>query len=220
MAAAVCAVALVSNARSASAQLHWDIGGDVGLTKRFLTSRPLGGSDAGFGPSLGAMAHVALLPMVRIGGYVSADLSPAEGSSLRQFLAVGARVKILSPWPQSPFRAWIFAGFGYAGVYSHRFQRTLFIRPDPELPARPTDVSVEGAGGGFAEVPVGVGASYKLNKPWELFAELGARFGFGFTGSNYTGRAASDPVGVEANLTPIGNDSISLGLSVGIAAGM
>ncbi len=193
----------------------------MGLTKRFLSTRPLSGADAGFGPSLGAMAHVALLPMVRIGGYVSADLSPAEGSSLRQFLAVGARVKVLSPWPQSPFRAWIFAGIGYVGMYSPSFHRTLYIRPDPELPPQATDVSAEGAGGGFAEVPVGVGLSYKLTKTnhWELFGELGARFGFGFTGSNYTGRSASTPSGLEAALAPVGNDSISLGLSVGIAAG-
>ena len=193
----------------------------MGLTKRFLTSRPDGGGDAGFGPSLGLQAHLALLPMVRVGGYVTADLSPAEGSSARRILAVGARAKLLAPWPQSPFRAWLFAGVGYVGVYSPRFQRQLFIPPDPELPPRATDVSVEGAGGGFDEVPVGVGASYKLTKAyhWELFAELGARFGFGFTGGNYTGRSASTPFGVEANLAPVGNDSISLGLSVGIAAG-
>jgi hypothetical protein len=190
------------------------------VTKRFLSNRPIGLADAGFGPSLGLMAHVALFPLVRVGAYASAELSPASDAPVRRFFTFGVRAKILSPWPQSPLRAWFFAGIGYVGVYAPHFQRRLFVQPAPEIPGEATDVRIEGASGGFAEIPVGVGASYKITKRWEFFAEIFTRFGVGFGGKNYAGRIASPPVDFKATLPPFGNDALSLGLSVGIAAGM
>src|SRR5690606_37872691 len=79
-------------------------------------------------------------------------------------------------------------------------------------------VEVEGGGGTFFEVPFGIGASYKLYKPWELCAELGARAGFGHSGTIYDppgpGVAVSDFAGQRAS--PAGLDRFALGLTVGV----
>lgn len=77
---------------------------------------------------------------------------------------------------------------------------------------------VEGAGGSFFEVPFGLGASYKLYKPWELCAELGARVGFGHTGSVYKdpGPQVTVPDFAGQNASPAGVDRFALGLTVGV----
>jgi hypothetical protein len=77
---------------------------------------------------------------------------------------------------------------------------------------------VQGAGGSFFEVPFGIGASYKLRKPWELCAELGGRAGFGHRGSLYTepGPQVSSPGRADSNALPAGEDRFAVGLTVGV----
>ena len=51
-------------------------------------------------------------------------------------------------------------------------------------------------GGGYFEIPAIVGASYRVRKPFVFLMELGGRFGFGFWGSYYDGRAGTDTVSI------------------------
>lgn len=128
----------------------------------------------------------------------------------------GVRAKAMLPWVRGSTRAWLFAGFGYTGVYSRSYRTTLSVaNGDGSLEPRP--VRIEGAGGGFFDVPFGLGASYRFFKPWELCAELGGRFGFGHQGSAYehpgpsiTGSSAAE------NASPAGLDRLAIGLALGI----
>lgn len=187
----------------------------AGATKRFLSSRPAGSGDAGFGPAGQLAAHVALLPLVRVGGYASYDLSPGPGdAAARDVFAVGLRAKVLSPWPRGSFRTWALLGIGYARVHARGYDTRI------DGPAGPRDATVDGAGGGFAEVPIGIGASYKLRKPLELTAELGFRVGFAHHGDAYQAPGAAlvihDAPPASGAMLPPGVDRFALGLTVGV----
>ena len=93
-----------------------------------------------------------------------------------QITSFGARVKLTSPLPLDPLRVWVFAGFGYAAAYGPSYHTTYDY-------GGPRDTLAPGAGGGFFEVPFGIGASYKFRRPWCFTAELGGRVGMGFHGS-------------------------------------
>jgi hypothetical protein len=184
--------------------------------KRFLSSRDNGLADAGFGPVFQLEGHIAILPLLRAGAYVAHDSSPVAGISARQTTSAGLHLRLSSPWPRDPWRVWAFAGLGYASTYAPSYHTALRLSADPTQPA--TDASVQGAGGAFFEVPLGVGVAYKLRKPWELMAELGTRIGFGFNGSVYTSGAVAFPVGSPSQeIVPSGNDSFAIFLSLGIS---
>lgn len=201
--------------RRAGAQLHWDASVQAGATKRFLSSRPSGGRDAGVGPAAQIAAHVALLPLVRVGGYASYDLSPGPGDAgARDVFTGGLRAKVLSPWPRGSFRTWALVGIGYARTHARGYDTRI------DVPAGPRDATVEGADGGFVEVPVGIGASYKLRKPLELTAELGFRIGFAHHGDAYRSPGPAltihDVPPGSGTMLPPGIDRFALGLTVGV----
>lgn len=148
------ALALVTVASPARAQLRWDAQIAGGALKRF-TSGPVSTSVS---PAAGASVHLAVLPLVRGGLYGSLDST---------FLAGGLRAKVLAP-PLGPFqttgvRPFFAAGVGYAAPYT-----------GPQAPAGP---------GGMVEVPLTLGATWPVRKPWgltlELTGRLGAVFGLG-----------------------------------------
>ncbi len=214
--------ALVSS--RAGAQVHWDASAELGIMKRDLLHRPSGAPQAGFGPAGQLTAHVALLPLVRVGAYIGHDISPfasdgsAGGSALapsaRDVTWGGLRAKLMSPWPRGDARVWLFVGFGYAGVYQRSTSTTVGF-PGPGGVA--TERVVHGAGGGFFEVPFGLGASYKLRKPWQLCAELGARAGFGHSGSVYEAPGPrTTGAGGEGHAPPAGIDRFAIGMTFGI----
>ena len=218
-------VSLVSLASyPAAAQVHADVSAQVGVMKRFLTSRPASEpseKNAPFGPAAEVGAHIALLPLVRAGAYIGYDISPSAGSSAggaRDFTWAGARVKIMSPWPSSPFRAWLFAGFGYAGVYARSHATTVSVATGIGNETAPQPARVQGASGGFFEVPFGLGASYNLRKPWALCAELGTRVGFAYSGSAYKAPGPELVVSgaSSAHAAPAGRDAFALGLTIGL----
>jgi len=214
-----CVVASFAlSARTASAQVHWDASAQVGVMKRFLGSRPEGANDVGFGPTAQVTGHVALLPFAYVGGYFGHDISPLPGDgSARNITFGGVRAKGMLPWIGGSGRAWVFLGFGYAGVYSQSFKTTFSI-PTGEGDFERRQVRVERAGGSFVDLPFGVGASYKLRAPFELCAELGGRLGFGFTGSVYTqpGPQVTVPDYAGQNASPAGLDRFALGLTLGV----
>ena len=205
--------------RTAHAQLHWDASAQVGIMKRVLSDRPSGGEDAGFGPAGQLSGHLALLPLVRVGAYFGHDISPLGGdASARDITWGGLRAKIMSPFPRGALRAWVFVGFGYAGVYQ---RSTSAVRNFPGPPGNiviRSDAVVEGAGGSYFEVPYGIGASYNIRKPWALCAELGMRSGFGHSGSVYEppGPQVSSAGRANSNALPAGKDTFGIGLTVGV----
>jgi len=217
---AVGALSLLVCERPAAAQVKWDASAQVGVAKRFIFHRPQGGPDAGFGPALQLDGHVAVLPLLRVGAYLSGDITSA-GPATRQMVGGGARVVGIAPWRTANVHAWLFAGFGYSLVFAPSYHTTVSLSPDDSTPPTPTDALVSQAGGSFYEVPFGVGVAYALRPPFELVAELGGRVGFGFSGSVYEdpGRAFFAPGYLENRLLPAGNDAFSTFLTVGIGFG-
>jgi hypothetical protein len=205
--------------RLASAQLHWDASVQLGGMKRFLVQRAPGTDDVGIGPTGQITAHVALMPLVHAGIYVGHDISPLpDPASARNITFMGARGKVAIPM-SGDFGAYGFLGFGFAFVTQQAFDFPGFPYVSAGGTITRQDAHVESAGGSFFEVPFGVGATYKLRKPWELCAELGARVGFAHTGSVYDelrGAQVKAPGQVDQNLTSAGIDRFALGLTVGV----
>ncbi len=194
------------------AGVHADFGVEGGVMRRFLTSRA-GESDASFGPALEVHGHIAVLPMLRAGLYLATDISPQAGAPARHFYSGGLRAKIMPPWIRTDVvSTWFFTGFGYASMYAPSFHRDTTKMSDP---TRTVDQFFGGAPGHFFEVPIGVGASWRLRKPWNLFAELGGRVGFAHAGPFYDGRTATASGEADSTLTR-GNDAFSLFLTIGV----
>jgi hypothetical protein len=217
--------ALLVFAERAAAQptpVHWDLGAEAGVMKRFTNSADASAPNPGFGPAFEIHGHVALVPTLRVGAYVAYDISPASGIASREFLSGGLRLRFLPPWPGGRIRSWLFAGAGYVASYAPSYASTV-SNVNPGTP--PTAVRVEGVGGGYVEVPLGIGMSYKVRKPWELFAELGTRLGFAFGGSMYDDNGApascatpNCPLTGRPALFPfVGQDSLAVYLSIGVS---
>lgn len=194
----VAAVALASVAfeKTAAAQLHWDAAVEAALDKRFLTNRA-GPSDAGFGPAFRLSSHLALLPLIRMGFYAGYAMSPqsdipetsASGTSvsvLRHMVSGGAEARIFPPFGFTKLKPFLLVGFGY--------QRTF----------------AGSANGGCLETPLGLGASYRVRKPFEIGALLTSRIGFACHGDLYRATSITGTQGP----TVTGQDRF--GLSLGI----
>lgn len=206
-------------AAPASAQLHWDGEVEAGVSKRFLAKRPQGADDAGFGPAVQLAGHVAVIPLIRAGLYAGYEISPLGGdAAARDMIPFGARVKLMSPFPRGDVRAWLFVGFGYTLVSARGYDTTLAVPTGIGGATTPQKVSVQTAGGGFFDVPLGLGASYKLFEGWNLVGELGMHLGFGHSGSVYEspGPQAKVEGAPDNNIVPSGVDRFGIGLLVGI----
>ena len=196
-------------ASSAAAQVHADLGLSAGASQRVLSGASAGGATPGAVAEL--TTHFALAPMVRLGGYLHGELAPTNDLvAPKRMLAGGARLKFAPPWPSGDVRAYLALGAGYVGAYSPAYTQPLAGKP----------ASVDSAGGGFVEVPLSVGLAWRVRKPWTLFAELGARFGFAFSGSLYgdngtRGALLSD--GTPAGIAQTGADVFCASLSLGVA---
>ena len=112
---------------TALAQIHWDAGVHGGASERILAgAKGVGPATALPGPTFGVQGHIALIPFVRVGVYGSFEMSSIDGASApaRNFYAVGAQAKVLSPWPRGDVRIFATLGFGYVGAYAPSFTRT------------------------------------------------------------------------------------------------
>jgi hypothetical protein len=199
-------------AADARAQLHWDASAQAGVSRRVLARAP--GAAASFGPAGQLAAHVALLPFVHVGAYVGLEHSPV-GESSRNIGFAGTRAKGMIPGLSGPVRAWIFAGFGYALAYGTSRGATVLV-PNEMGGTEPRSGRIEGASGGFFEVPFGFGASYTFFKPWAIAVELGARVGLAHSGALYDGPPLTLDAGLPQRTAPDGLDRFGLGLLVGI----
>ena len=122
-----------------------------------------------------------------------------SGAPAREITEAGLRAKVTPPLLALPWRTWAFVGVGYARAYepSHRLEGSADFVP--------------GVAGGFLETRLGVGLGYRLDRTWELFAELGGRLGLLFAGSMY------DPGGCACGEPYQGKDSFALSLSLGLS---
>lgn len=210
------ALVLLAVPRAAHAQsVHWDLGANAGVMYRVYTG---GSGNGGAGPIAGIQGHVALFPLVRLGGYFSHDLSPtSEGGPARNVTSFGLRVKVGSPWPRGAFHAWAFLGLGYSEIYARSFHTSVptGAAGAPGL----QDALVAGAGSRHFDVPLGLGIGYRFWKPWELTLEVGSHFGLGFTGSLYDdpGRAAFAAGQPAISLSPVGSDVVAPFAVVGVS---
>jgi hypothetical protein len=159
---ATAAAFALAAARPAEAQLHADVGVTAGAAGRH--SDAVGRSIVG--PAAALVGHIALLPMVRVGAYGSFETSEDGTLGSRRIAAVGLRAKVLSPWPVAPARMWAFVGGGYAA---------LTASGSAQIPG----------GGHFAEVPFGIGFSWRVSRAVVLLAEAEVRGGFAFGGAYF-----------------------------------
>jgi hypothetical protein len=163
----------------ARAQLHADASAQVGLEKRLLSGRAAGVPDADPGVRAELRGHLALFPFVRVGAYGAFAFAP-QGGAGRSLAALGLHARAISPLPRTErFSVWLSVGAGYARA-----------------------LSTPAGAGGFLEVPVGVGAGYKLRRPISLVGELQATFGAAHHGAAYAAGA--------------GADAVALGLALGV----
>jgi hypothetical protein len=186
--AAILALPLAWSGRAA-AQVRWDLGVLAGVTDRF-TSGDRAAPAPTPGPSAEVHAHLAVLPMLRVGPYAAFDWSPASGAPARQIYAAGLRAKVAVPVLSAPWRAWAFAGAGFADAYT---------------PVKPRSQSIA-----MVELPFGMGLGHKLHGPWEIVAELGARL--------VVARAAIQTADTGGSAAPlVRDDLLAVSLSVGVS---
>src|SRR6185436_8685344 len=123
-------------------------------------------------------------------------------------------LRLASPWPNGDLHGWLFTGFGYASVVAPSYETNVKTAPSITDPR----VGVSPAGGGFFEVPLGVGVGYKFFRPLEIVAELGGSLAFGASGSLYMSRSFTDSQGRTNDFQSAGTErgSIFLGLGLGL----
>ncbi len=189
----------------------------AGISKHVLDQRPYGADDASFGPALQASLHLAMLPLLRIGPFVTYERSSIGPDISRDLVSFGARAKILAPWHPARVPWWVFAGIGYTVAHAGGYSRSILHPTGVGLQTNPVDVTVESAGGGYIGFPLGIGASYTIIPHLDAFAELGATLGFGHSGSLYEspGTHFTAP-GISDYIEPSGSDRVAVALTLGV----
>jgi hypothetical protein len=167
-----------------------------------LGPEPAKNPDAG--PTLVLSGHLAVLPLLRGGVYVSHDFSPISGADLREITAFGLSFRVFSPWPRNALRPWLGVGLGYAVAYAPGYSVTA-------MGAGPSPVTelVSGTAGGFFEAPLGLGGSVRLSPRFELIGDVGVRIGFGFGGSMYNRGPNVSTSGVPTRGLPAAGDDLA-----------
>jgi hypothetical protein len=170
--------------------LRWDASAQAGLAKRLTTGGAPGAGSPDFGPVVQLETHVAVIPMVRGGFYLAEDLAPVSGG-VREFTAAGLHARLSPPLLDAPWRTWLAFGLGFSVGYD----------------------TARAVPGELFDVPVGLGLGNKVGAHTLLFAEGGARFGFGHYGAMYDGSAAAST----SSGTYLGHDVVALSLTVGLS---
>src|SRR5258706_5883055 len=109
--------------------LDWDVGAGAGVMHRVMTGS--GPSAAAQGPGIAGelRAHVALVPLVRLGPYLAYGVAPPGGATERQIASAGPRARVSPPLVHRPWRPRAFAGLRYARALSPRARGRLLQIP-------------------------------------------------------------------------------------------
>lgn len=169
------ALGWLAKASPAAAQVHWDTSAEVGLEKRFLKNRPLGAGDASLGPLFRATAHLALLPLARVGVYGMLGLSPVSSGPLRTQFGGGIEARLVPPLGLRTVHPFLFVGVGY--------MRT--VTPAYDVVTSQGGFHTSPTSGGCLDIPLGLGATYRVRKPIEVGLVLGTRFSALCHGDSY-----------------------------------
>lgn len=152
-------------AASAHAQLRWDLGARIGAGKRYQGEGGNGGSEAG--PAAELTLHTALLPLLRVGPSLSAEVSPVYGRPTRRHYGVGLEARLFAPLPWPKLRP--FAYVGVRGVVARQGQNELH----------------DSGGGAYMTVPFGIGASVYIVKSLRFVTTFGGEGAFLHGGTLY-----------------------------------
>jgi hypothetical protein len=198
-------------APEAWAQAHWDLGAETAIEKRFLRDLPPEGTgDAGFGPLVRVTGHVAFFPLLRVGLYGAFELSPVSGGPLRTQVSGGLDLRLTPPLPLGlrDFRPFLFFGAGYMRTFT----------PGSALKIAGAEVTTKAASGGCLDVPLGLGATYRVRKPFEIGAVLGTRFAALCSGDTYPDApkypSVSPPESAVLPRAALGKDIFALSLGL------
>jgi hypothetical protein len=184
--------------------VRWDVGAELGALQRFTRGGDAGAPRPTIGPGAALLAHVALVPMVRLGAYVAYDASPVDGRSVRELVEGGVRLKVTPPILPRPWRAWLFAGLGYAWA----FQPSYALTPAAGSAGPVVAPAVEG---GILDLPFGLGIGWRVQPEWTVFAELGGRASLIAAGAMEEAPHCLCPGAF------VGKDSFAVGLSLGVS---
>jgi hypothetical protein len=212
--ALLAAAAVLLVAPAGRAQLRWDVGAEAGVQSRGTFESGAGAPGRGVGPVFELQGHVALIPMVRIGAYVSYDITPDPPIGTRSFTGGGLHLRVSPPLLPAPWRTWVFAGLGAAYAYAASYHQVV------TLGTQSVDAVFSGASGGMLEVPLGLGLGYRLRglaAPWMVFTELGGRLGVWYWGPLYGEAPYAVATGAGRYGPSPGKDSFALSLSVGLS---
>jgi hypothetical protein len=128
-----------------------------------------------------------------------------------------ALIPFAPPLLGGPWRTWLALGIGYAYAYAPSYPAQVTFAGDPQ----PSTVTIDTATGGMFDVAPAIGLGYRIG-PIMPFAELGGRFGMGFSGTMYDSNAGScghspnHPL-LQACEPYFGQDSFAVSLSVGLS---
>lgn len=164
---------------SASAALNGGV--EYGLVKRNADAP----RDFKLGTGWGAHLEATLIPMINLGPYyLHYELASSERSTSlthdSAFDTLGLRARFMLPLPQSHWKPYAYAGFGYTWL---RYP-TVPLAFEVSQPAMRVG-GYESREGHFFEVPVGIGVAYELARILHLSGDFAVRPGMGFGGTAY-----------------------------------
>src|SRR6185437_1748134 len=105
----VVVLCALSFAPRADAQLHWDASAGAGVMHRWISPSSTS-AQPGFGPSAELAAHLALIPLVRVGGYFGADISPDPRAGTRTLEYGGVQAAAFIPFFPRSMKGWLALG--------------------------------------------------------------------------------------------------------------
>jgi hypothetical protein len=211
--ASLVVAALLLGARPASAQVHWDMNVHAGVARRFFdTGLPEGGT---LGPMAGVAVDVAMIPLIRLGGYVDYEYAYTGEPASPHAISFGLRLKVEPPVNFGGVHFYGFAGFGGAQLVAPGYDQIL-PGTSPDGVQNPV-VHYSATTGTVLEVPFGVGAGWRFARPWELLLELQGRLGVASLGDYFsdTGRPG-DAQGYANPGKVIGTDTLGVFATIGI----
>jgi hypothetical protein len=185
------------------AQVRSDVGAcaSSGFRVRSDTPDPVAATAGG-----AIYGHVALVPLVRAGGYAGLEQALPNGAERRQYYTVGLDAKVASPWTRAPWRAWAFLGVGAAYVVATRHAATTGASPTGPGPSQSSQVD-----GALLELPVGVGAGLRFHSAWEIAVVLSLRPALANLGPVTRPSAQRDPQPFA------GHEVLAVSLAVGVS---